>query len=244
MELCNGAQTRLGSVCQAGGAVTLRESFMNSARIVVLATGVFLGVQLASAQDLSRYRGYALDSSLESVIASSGARADRATTLHRRPATIQELEWRAPYSSAGSAAADSVRGIAFSFYNDALYQLIVSYDRDKTDGLTNKDLIESLSVTYGTPTPRSPGNRVGGSMGLADTIVLAQWGAFVLVPVDARTTRLIIRTRGEGAASVASLLLGPLNVFVFEPMHFIMQRQMLRGIKLRAEGRGQAESAP
>jgi len=175
MELCNGAQTRPGSACQAGGAVTLLESFMNSARIVVLATGVFLSVQLASAQDLSRYRGYALDSSLESVIASSGARADRATTLHRRPATIQELEWRAPYSSAGSAAADSVRGIAFSFYNDALYQLIVSYDRDKTDGLTNKDLIESLSVTYGTPTTRSPGNLAGRSTGLADTIVLAQW---------------------------------------------------------------------
>ena len=75
----------------------------------------------------------------------------------------------------GSAAADSVREIAFSFYNDALYQLIVSYDRDKTYGLTNKDLIESLSVTYGTPMTRSPGNRVDRSMVLADTMVLAQW---------------------------------------------------------------------
>ena len=148
---------------------------MNSARIVVLATGVFLCVQLASAQDLSRYRGYALASSLESVIASSGSRADRALTLHRRPATIQELEWRAPYSSVGSAAADSVREISFSFYNDALYQLIVTYDRAKTDGLTNKDLIESLSVTYGTPITRSPGNQVSRSLVLADTIMLAQW---------------------------------------------------------------------
>ena len=175
MGLCNGAQTRLGSACQAGGAVTLLESFMNSARIVVLATGVFLGVQLASAQDLSRYRGYALESSLDSVIASSGTRAYRAITVQRRPATIQELEWRAPYSSVGSAAADSVREIAFSFYNDALYQLIVSYDREKTDGLTNKDLIESLSVTYGTPITRSPGNRVGRPLVLVDTIVLAHW---------------------------------------------------------------------
>ncbi len=148
---------------------------MNSARILVLATGVFLGVQMASAQDLSRYRGYALDSSLESVIASSGAPAGRVTTLHRRPATIQELEWRRPYYSGGSVAADSVREIAFSFYNDALYQLIVSYDRDKTDGLTNKDLIESLSVTYGTPIARSPGNRVGRSTVLADTMLLAHW---------------------------------------------------------------------
>jgi hypothetical protein len=147
---------------------------MNSSRIAVLAAGVFLGVQLASAQELSRYRGYALDSSLESVIASSGAPAGRVTTLHRRPATIQELEWRRPYFSVGSAGADSVREIAFSFYNDALYQLIVRYDREKTDGLTNKDLIESLSVTYGTPTTRSAGNRVSGLV-LVDTILLARW---------------------------------------------------------------------
>ena len=147
---------------------------MSSARIVVLATGVFLGVQVASAQDLSRYRGYTLDSSLESVIASSGARADRATTLHRRPATIQELEWRAPYSGVG-AVADPVKEIAFSFYNDALYQLTVSYDREKTAGLTNKDLVDSLSVTYGTPTPRSAGNRAGRLMAPADTVVVAQW---------------------------------------------------------------------
>lgn len=75
-------------------------------------------------------------------------------------------------------------------------------------------------------------------------IVLAQWGAFVLVPVDARTTRLIVRTRGEGIASLGGFLLGPLSVFMFEPMHFIMQRQMLRGIKVRAEGPGQLASAP
>jgi hypothetical protein len=148
---------------------------MNSSRIVVLAASVFLGVHLASAQDLSRYRGYALDSSLEAVIASSGVPADRATTLHRRPATIQELKWRAPYSSVGSAGADSVREIAFSFYNDALYQLIVTYDRDKTDGLTNQDLIESLSVLYGTPMTSSPGNPIGRPVALADSVLLAQW---------------------------------------------------------------------
>jgi len=148
---------------------------MNSARIVVLATGVFFGVQAASAQDLSSYRGYALNSTLESVIASSGSRADRALTLHRRPATIQELEWRAPYASVNSADADSVRGIGFSFYNDALYQLIVTYDRDKTAGLTSRDLIDSLSVTYGAPITRPAGNRLGSPLTLADTIVIAQW---------------------------------------------------------------------
>jgi hypothetical protein len=73
-------------------------------------------------------------------------------------------------------------------------------------------------------------------------MVLAQWGAFVLVPVDVQHTRLIVRTRGDATVSMVGFLLGPLNVFVFEPMHFIMQRQMLRGIKVRAEGTRQPTS--
>ncbi|HET9426657.1 MAG TPA: hypothetical protein VFO55_14940 [Gemmatimonadaceae bacterium] len=68
-------------------------------------------------------------------------------------------------------------------------------------------------------------------------LVLEKWGAFVLEPVDSTTTRFIVRTRGEGKATVGNFLLGPLNVFVFEPAHFIMQRGMLRGVRNRAEGR-------
>jgi hypothetical protein len=64
---------------------------------------------------------------------------------------------------------------------------------------------------------------------------LDKWGAFVLVPVDGHTTRLIVRTRGAGEPSLLSVVLGPVNVFLFEPAHFIMQRGMLRGIRDRAE---------
>jgi hypothetical protein len=59
----------------------------------------------------------------------------------------------------------------------------------------------------------------------------------MLQPVDSATTRMFVRTREPGQASVLGLVLGPLNVFVFEPAHFIMQRGMLRGIRDRAEGR-------
>jgi hypothetical protein len=68
-------------------------------------------------------------------------------------------------------------------------------------------------------------------------LVLENWGTFMLQPVDSATTRMFVRTRGPGQASVLGLVLGPLNVFVFEPAHFIMQRGMLRGIRDRAEGR-------
>ncbi|HLE57823.1 MAG TPA: hypothetical protein VJB15_12125 [Rhodothermia bacterium] len=66
-------------------------------------------------------------------------------------------------------------------------------------------------------------------------MVLEGWGAFVLRPLDEQTTRLHIRTRGSGAASIAMIPLAPLGILVYEPAHFIMERRMMLGIKERAE---------
>ena len=66
-------------------------------------------------------------------------------------------------------------------------------------------------------------------------LVLEDWGAFVVRPQPDGTTRLHIRLRGEGRPSVAGVVFGPLNLLVFEPAHFIMERGMLRGIAARAE---------
>jgi hypothetical protein len=149
---------------------------MNSTRPLAIAVGVVLGAQLAFAQDISRYRAYSLDSSLDSVVAASGARAADAKTLHERPATIQQLEWRAPYVDSRNTLADPVREIFFTFYNDALYQVIVNYDRDRTEGLTNSDILESLSSAYGVPTLASSKTRMSPpAEAFPDSIVLARW---------------------------------------------------------------------
>jgi len=62
------------------------------------------------------------------------------------------------------------------------------------------------------------------------------WGAFVLQPIDEKTTRLIIRSQGDYNPDLKNPIL---NFFlwrvVFEPAHFIMERKMLLGIKARAE---------
>src|SRR5687768_1602951 len=110
---------------------------MNTARALVIAVSLIVGGQVAAAQDLSRYRAYVLESSLDAVVVASGARAADAKTLHERPAAIQQLEWRAPYADSRSTLVDPVREITFTFYNDALYRVIVNYDRDRTEGLTN-----------------------------------------------------------------------------------------------------------
>jgi hypothetical protein len=145
------------------------------ARVIGTAARGLFG-HVASAQDLSRYRGYVLESTLESVVATSGARATEVKTVHERPAKIQEMEWRAPYVNSGSERADPVRQIAFTFYNDALYQVIVSYDRDSTDGLTNNDIIDTLIATYGAPVRRSAKQQPARpAVAPPDATALAQW---------------------------------------------------------------------
>jgi hypothetical protein len=145
-------------------------------RYLIAVVGVLLTAHAASAQDMSRYRTYALASSLESIVASSGVRGDAAKTIHSRPAKIQELEWRAPYVSSSAVLVDPVRAIAFSFVDDALFQIIVSYDRERTEGLTNKDIIELLTTSYGAPVPRSAkAPALPPAAALVDTTVVAQW---------------------------------------------------------------------
>ena len=123
---------------------------MNFAHGFVIAV-IILSGQTVSAQDLLRYRDFVLESSVDTVAAVTGVRATEAQTLHERPAKIQELQWRAPYVNPASATADPVRDVAFAFFNDALYQVVVTYNRDRTEGLTNDDIIESLSASYGAP---------------------------------------------------------------------------------------------
>jgi hypothetical protein len=93
--------------------------------------------------------------------------------------------------------------------------------------------------------PDYAGGALGDSLGWRVTavepgraMILENWGTFALVPIDSTTTRFIIRTRGAGEPGLASILFGPIEVFGFEPAHFIMQRGMMRGIRDRAEGRG------
>jgi hypothetical protein len=149
---------------------------MNSARPLVIAAALILSAQIVSAQDISRYRVYVLESSLDSVVAATGGRIADAQTIHARPANIQQLEWRAPYVDSRTVLADPVRDISFAFYNDALYQVVVNYDRDRTEGLTDSDMVGTLTTAYGAPTPAPARTRMSPPAGASpDSIVLARW---------------------------------------------------------------------
>jgi hypothetical protein len=64
------------------------------------------------------------------------------------------------------------------------------------------------------------------------SIVLEGWGSFILQTVDEGKTRFIVRDPTKPMSIPVRLLWS----LFFEPGHFAMERQMMKGLKLRAEG--------
>ena len=73
--------------------------------------------------------------------------------------------------------------------------------------------------------PQAPGSFFRGELAFS-------WG-FYLEPLDERATRLIVRCRAAWADTLAARLARPV---LLEPVHFIMEERMLRGIRERAQG--------
>lgn len=127
---------------------------MNSIRCAAITLiGLAVFTACSAAQELSSYRDFRFGASLESVLAQTNVASVEAKTIHRRPALIQELEWRIRPSLDGSSPqTDSVKAIVFSFYNDQLFRIAVNYNRERIAGLTDRDMIESISTKYGVAT--------------------------------------------------------------------------------------------
>lgn len=98
------------------------------------------------------YRDFTLRDSTAKVIATSESAARDLRTLHERPNLVQELAWRPSFLGRAAPERDAVLGIVFSFLDDQLFRIAVTYDPSRTEGLTRQDLIDSLSAVYG---PRS-----------------------------------------------------------------------------------------
>ncbi len=103
-------------------------------------------------QDLSRYREFQFGMNLFAVAKQADMKPSEARVIHQRPAVIQELEWRPPRSLGSSPQADPVSEVLFSFYNGELFRMVVNYDRYRTEGLSDEDMVEAISAKYGTAT--------------------------------------------------------------------------------------------
>jgi hypothetical protein len=116
---------------------------------------------VVQAQDVSAYRGVRLGMTVGEVATAAGVPPADVTVSFQRPVLVQELEWRHP---AGLSVTDvptdqdSVASVRYTFCNGALYRIVVSYDPDRTEGLTDQDMVDALAPVYGTA--RMPGGKV------------------------------------------------------------------------------------
>jgi len=117
---------------------------------------LLLWAPLLRAQDLSKYRHFTMGMSLTTVLKHTDQRMTDVKVIHGRPAMIQELEWWPPNLPGSSFQSDTVKQILFSFYNSELYKISVTYDPPSTQGLTEEDMVKSISAKYGPATIVAP----------------------------------------------------------------------------------------
>lgn len=125
-------------------------------KLELIGAGVFGLVLCAitvTAQDFGRYREFELGSAVNAVSMLTGVAESEVKQIHGRPAVIQELTWRRRYTAGRPAGGDteSVEQMVFDFYDGGLFRVTVHYDRKQTEGLTDADMTEAISVVYGSP---------------------------------------------------------------------------------------------
>jgi hypothetical protein len=123
---------------------------------IVCLVVLFSTVSLLRAQDLSKYRHFTLGMSVTKLLERTDEKMSDVKTIHGRPALIQEVTWWPPSGPGSSFRSDGVEQVLFSFYNGELYKISVTYDPPFTAGLTEEDMVKSISAKYGPATIVAP----------------------------------------------------------------------------------------
>jgi hypothetical protein len=145
------------------------------ARVGASAACVLLAVGTVSSAELSRYREFELGTSLATVTAITQTTDRDVKTVHSRPAVLQQVEWRPRYMRGNPVPGrDSIDQVVFNFVDDRLFKMSVIYVRDRTNGLTNEDMVDSLTGVYGAPSSPSPQAQPR-SDALDAPVVIAEW---------------------------------------------------------------------
>ena len=152
-DIDSGLNPGVAAACERGIVMFQKETDMTGWRPLAMSIAwLVLSAPLVDAQDLSRYRDLRFDMTLTAVAQQVGVKPSEARTIHQRPALIQELAWQPQFMTGASAQTDPVRTITCSFYNGRLFRIVVTYDRDKIEGLTEQDIVDAMSASYGLAT--------------------------------------------------------------------------------------------
>lgn len=114
----------------------------------------------ASPDALSRYRDLTLGASVASVVEQLQVPDADVKVLHDNP-SLQQLTWKPHrFISGVTVTADPLAEMVMTFHLGRLVRIVAIYDRERIAGLTDSDLQELLSRSYGPsllPATASPG---------------------------------------------------------------------------------------
>jgi hypothetical protein len=205
--------------------------------------GTCLGTSMLYAGDFSSYRGFKFGMTLPAAAKEAGINPSDVRLVHQRPAVIQELDWM-PHSSllVEPAKNDTVKDGLLSFYNGELFQIIVSYDRYKVEGMTADDMVDAISRTYGSAT--RPKTQIAYHSNYAEVAdVIARWEdseySYNLVQTGNRSSFAMIMSSKRlnalaQAANVEAIRLDAIEA----PQRAIDQQK-----KLEADGQSELDKA-
>ena len=149
---------------------------MNRRLMSLCACLVVFSMPLVSAQDRSQYRDYRIGDDLRSIAEQSGVAPPMARIIPPEPAGLQELAWRPHYFRGAARQSDAVARVTFGFYNDQLFRIVIDYDRLRTEGMTEADMVGAISKTYGPPSRRVvPTRAVAERAGQDADLLVAVW---------------------------------------------------------------------
>src|ERR1044071_4912964 len=96
-----------------------RPTMTNTRTLVLAALVALLLTYRVGGQELTKYRAFELGSRLDAVLTVIKVPVKEVTTVHQRPALMQNVEWRPSRWTPGSsiASTDPVDQIRFSFYD-------------------------------------------------------------------------------------------------------------------------------
>jgi len=131
---------------------SLRKMMRSLVASLFLIVVILLSIPQVHAQDLSKYRNFSFGMTVADLAKQIDQKPANAALVHERPALIQELTWWPPQPYSSVRPAEPVDQILFSFYNGALYRMLVTYENSATKGLNDEDMIRVISAKYGLAT--------------------------------------------------------------------------------------------
>jgi hypothetical protein len=163
----------------------------NPRMLAISALALLFQARGVEGQGPARYRNFELGVNVAAVSALTGVATTDVKTIHQRPAVLQDLEWRLPQGVRGSADAsvDPVEQVVFSFYNDRLFRIVVDYEHNRTEGMTDADMVEGISAVYGSPVKRTIGPaRIASRIEAESGSSVSRWGGAGYTVVLYRTS--------------------------------------------------------